>query len=105
MPFMAIVGSKVNMNCPHGGIGTVISGSDNVTVDGQPLARKSDIVRCDKCGITRTIDSGSSYISDNGLDFARIGDPTTGICDLKLPGCPHTTTGIITTGSTDFSDG
>lgn len=101
MPRASKLGDKVNMNCPHNGIGTIISCSLDIEINGEGIARKGDVVRCDKCGKTRTIDSGSSDVEGNGLDFARVGDHSTGICDLGLPDCPHTTVATISTGSDD----
>lgn len=102
MPRVARVGDKVNMNCPHGATGTIVTGSNNIVVNGKSLARKGDTITCDLCGVSRTIDSGSPDGLANSADIARVGDPSTGTCDLKLPGCPHTTVATIATGSEDF---
>ena len=106
MPSVARLGDKVNMNCPHGAMGTIISCSSNIEVNGRGLARQGDTVQCDLCGITRTIDYGSPNVDGNDVDVARIHDPATGICNPGLPCCPHTTVATIATGSEDtFANG
>jgi uncharacterized Zn-binding protein involved in type VI secretion len=94
MTMIAMQGSKVNMNCPNGATGTVVSGSDDFEVDGMPGARRGDIVRCDSCGLTRTIDEGADDVTDGVMGLARVGDHTTGPC-VRTP----VTTGVIITGS------
>ena len=96
-------GDQVNMNCPHGAMGTIITGSEDCEVNGKQCARETDTVQCNLCGVTRTINAGEcspdTYL--NGLQVARLGDPSTGICDLKQRCCPHTTTATIAEGSSD----
>ena len=55
MPDVSRIGDKVIMNCPHGATGTIISCSTNIEINGNGLARKGDIIKCDKCGVTRII--------------------------------------------------
>lgn len=99
MPNVARVGDKVSMNCPHGGVGTIISGSSNITVNDRALAREGDIVQCDDCGKTRPIDFGSPNVFGNDPAVARVGDTSTGVCDPGFKCCPHVSTGTISTGS------
>ena len=64
---------RVGDSTSHGG--TVKTGSANMIVDGQPVARMGDTVSCPLHGDT-TIDSGSpTYITD-GQPTAREGDTT-----------------------------
>ena len=104
MPKVARVGDKLSMNCPHGATGTIVSGSPNIEVNGKPIALQGCIVKCDVCGITRTIDSGSADTFGNVKQVARVGDPSTGICNPGYPCCPHTSTATITTGSGNTID-
>ena len=89
MPAVARVNDKVNMNCPHGGIGTIVSGSPNVDCEGNPVARIGDKVVCDSCGQTFTIITGSPTGFANSLAIARVGDLASGTCNPGLPCCHH----------------
>ena len=105
MPAQSRIGDKVSMNCPHGGIGTIVSGSDDVFDNGPGVARKGDTVICDCCGCSGKIVSHSPTVFHDGLGAARINDTTTGICNLGLPCCAHGRAGSIKTGSpTTFLD-
>jgi len=100
MPKIARVGDTVEIHCPHGGIGTITSGSSNVLSNTKSVARITDTVVCNKCGQIFKIVSGSSLVFCNTIKVARIGDTVNGTCDLHLPGCPHPgQSGEIITGS------
>ncbi len=62
-----------NKVIPHVG-GSITSGSDNVTINGQPAARLNEAAKCDpaSCQIT----SGSASVFINGQPAARVKDPT-----------------------------
>lgn len=105
MPAQSRIGDKVAMNCPHGGIGTIVSGSGDVFDNGPGVARQGDTVVCDCCGCSGKIVGCSSTVFHNDKGAARIGDSTTGTCDLSLPCCSHGRSGTIQTGSpTTFVD-
>lgn len=106
MRLAAKVGDKVRMNCPHGGIGTIVSGNPSAIVNGRMDARVGDKVVCDKCGQSRTIDNGAANIISSGSLLAHVNNSATGRCDMHQRCCPHTSTGTIITGSsnTESSD-
>ena len=84
-----IVGSQVAIICPHGGIGTVITGSENVKATNMPSARVGDLVICNFCGCLGAIATGSPNVKVNSRPSSRVSDITVGICDPGLPCCPH----------------
>lgn len=100
MPAEARIGDQVTMNCPHGGTGTITSGSPNITANGQAVARVGDTVVCNLCGLSFTIATGSGLAKANGQAVARVDDIVVGTCNLHKPGCPHVVAGAkISSGS------
>ena len=99
MPAKARLGDYVAMNCPHGGIGIIVSGSDKEADDTEKTARVSDTVICCSCGCSGSIIAGSPNIWVDGLSAARIGDPEVGTCSPGKKCCPHGRSGTIITGS------
>lgn len=100
MPRQARLGDKVNMNCPHGGIGIIVSGDDFTSTDTKRAARLGDTVVCQKCGKSGTIVEGSPNVFISGKNAARVGDHESGTCDPGLcEFCPHSRHGIIIEGS------
>ena len=97
----AKVGDKVSMNCPHGGIGTIVSGNPSAVVNGRMDARMGDLVVCDKCGKSRRIDEGSANIVSGGSLIAHVHNTATGPCDMHLRCCPHTSVGKVISGSSN----
>lgn len=82
--------------CPHHVTGTIVTGSENVKVNGKNAARVGDQVvhNCPHCG-TGTIVEGSSTVKVNGKPLARIGDR------VEYPGG----SGTITDGSGNVNAG
>jgi len=99
MPQSAILGSKVAISCPHGAIGTVVSGSGNVMTTNSPSARLGDAVICDCCGCPGNIVSGSPNVLVNNRPCARVTDATTGLCCPGFECCPHGRSGAIIAGA------
>ena len=89
----------VNMRCPHGGFGVIITYSDDVLYDGLGVARKTDKVMCGKCGCIGQIITGSETYYADGLQVARVDDETQGTCNPGKKCCPHGRNGIIIKGS------
>lgn len=99
MPLSAIVGSKVAISCPHGAIGTVVSGSSNVKTTNSKCARLGDSVVCDCCGCPGSIIAGSPNVLVNNRPSARVTDATAGVCDVGAECCPHGRSGTIISGA------
>jgi uncharacterized Zn-binding protein involved in type VI secretion len=99
MPAQARLGDYVNMNCPHGGIGMIVTGSGPKSDDGHRTARIGDTVICLSCGLSGTIVNGSPNVFTDPPNTARIGDNEVGTCDVGAPCCPHGRCGTIITGS------
>lgn len=53
------------------GIGQILTGSENVFINGQAAAKLASIAFCDKCKEGRLIIEGSSTVSINGLPAAK----------------------------------
>jgi uncharacterized Zn-binding protein involved in type VI secretion len=105
MPPKARLGDQVDMRCPHGGIGTIISGSEKEADDVHRTARIGDKVQCNKCGQIGIIVKGSPNIFVDGRNAARLGDTEVGTCNPGYKCCPHSRCGIIIEGSsTVFSN-
>ena len=64
--------------------GQIVSGSDNVHINGRPAARAHlDAAECeDHPGTLRTLAQGSASVYINGQPAARVGDRT--VCDAKI---------------------
>lgn len=64
--------------CPHACVGPIISGSNNVFINGKGAARKGDPgIHAVCCGPnTYTINEASSNVYVNGIPLARRGDET-----------------------------
>lgn len=99
MPPQARLGDLVAMNCPHGGIGMIVTGSPTKSDDTHKSGRVTDTVVCLSCGKSGQIVSGSPNVFIDELQAARVGDNEVGVCDLGLPCCPHSRSGTIITGS------
>ena len=99
MPAKARLGDYVAMNCPHGGIGVIVTGSDKEYDDTMKTSRVSDIVICCSCGQSGRIIAGSPNIWVDELAAARINDPEVGTCNPGKKCCPHGRSGTIITGS------
>lgn len=99
MPAKARLGDFVRMNCPHGGIGTIVTGSGKEADDTEKTARVTDTVICNKCGKSGRIISGSPNVYVDELAAARINDPEVGTCDPGEKCCPHGRSGTIISGS------
>jgi len=67
MPAIARKGDSIS----HGG--TITSGATRTLVEGQPVARKGDVVNCAQHGM-QTITGGSSTVLVEGKSVARVGD-------------------------------
>jgi uncharacterized Zn-binding protein involved in type VI secretion len=86
MPAAARLGDKAQVDadahgcpaCPHPGVGPIVTGSPDVTVNGKPAARQDDLgVHAVCCGPnTFTIKRGSPTVYVNGKPFARMNDTT-----------------------------
>ena len=99
MPAKARLGDFVRMNCPHGGIGTIVTGSGKEADDTERTARITDIVVCNSCGKTGRIIVGSPNVFVDELNAARINDTEVGTCDPGNNCCPHGRAGTIISGS------
>ena len=99
MPAKAKIGDYVNMNCPHGGIGVIVSGSGTEGDDNEHTARLGDKVVCMTCGMSGRIINGSPNVYVDGKSAARKADSTTGTCDIGMKCCPHSRSGTIRSGS------
>lgn len=82
---VAHIGSPIS----HGG--AVVEGSENVNVNGIPVARVGDKVICD-LHFTQLVASGSATVSANGKAVARVGD-TVSCGATILDGSPNTFAG------------
>ena len=100
MSEQARIGDLVEISCPHGPqIGVITTGSKYSMVDSRQQARLTDTVICTACGKSGNIISGSEFTYCDDLKSARVGDETTGTCDIGCEECPHSRTGIVKTGS------
>lgn len=99
MPAKARLGDYVAMNCPHGGIGVIVKGSDKESDDVEKTARVTDTVICCSCGKSGVIVAGSPNVFVDELAAARVGDPEVGTCNPGKKCCPHGRSGTIITGS------
>ena len=97
--YQARIGDLVNISCPHGAVGMIVTGSPDKYDDGAHCARLTDVVVCLTCGQTGHIVTGSSNTYVNGLQSAKVGDMCVGTCNPGKKCCPHSRTGIIATGS------
>lgn len=75
MPQAARIGDEIS----HGG--SIVSGSENVVVEGSPQARLGDAVMCD-IHDEQVIVTGSSTVFVNGRPAARVGDSIS--CDAVI---------------------
>jgi uncharacterized Zn-binding protein involved in type VI secretion len=102
----ARLGDYVSMNCPHGGTGVIVRGSDVEGDDTEKSARLFDTVQCNSCGCLGIIITASVTTFVDGFGSARVGDSTIGICDVGAKCCPHMRSGTIISGSPKtFVDG
>ena len=99
MPAKVKIGDFVNMNCLHGGIGVIVQGFGTMADDAEHTARMGDEVICMTCGKFGHIISASPNIYVDGKAAARKVDSTVGECNVGLPCCPHSRSGMIRSGS------
>lgn len=97
--FSARIGDLISICCPHGGVGVIVAGSDNVIDNDIPTARLGDATICICCGCGGVIVSGSPDVIVNDKPTARVSDVTVGTCDVGLPCCSHGRIGTIVQGS------
>ena len=95
MPGEARLGDFVVMNCPHGGIGVVVSGSPITFTESFNAARIGDRTTCLICGRSGKIVGGSPKTIIDGFPGTRKGDSTTGMCDVGARCCPHGRSGTL----------
>jgi len=86
----------------NGGIGVIVSGSEDVLDNNLPTARMSDSTVCVICGCSGQIISGSSDVIVNDLPTSRVTDSTVGTCNVGEECCGHSRSGTVIDGSPDI---